>query len=139
MKTIQKLFFPVLLLLVVVVPASFVAQDTRWVAPASADTLTNPVKNNPAAQTEGKKIYEKYCWQCHGMAGKGDGPGSKNLNPKPADHTSAAVQEQSDGALYWKITKGRGAMQPYERTLNKTQRWQLVVYIRSLSPAVKEE
>ncbi len=110
-------------------------QDNRWIAPASADTVTNPLKNNSTAVAEGKKIYGKYCWQCHGLTGKGDGPGAKNLNPKPADHTSASVQEQSDGAIFWKISKGRGAMQPYERTLNKTQRWQLVEYIRSLASA----
>lgn len=110
-------------------------QETKWTAPTSADSLINPLKNNSTAMTEGKKTYEKYCWQCHGLDGKGGGPGSKNLNPKPADHTSTIVQGQSDGAIFWKITKGRGAMQPYERILNKTQRWQLVEYIRSLAPA----
>ena len=114
---------------------SSVIQETKWTAPTGADSLINPLNNNSAAVIEGKKTYEKYCWQCHGMDGRGEGPGSKNLNPKPADHTSTIVQGQSDGAIFWKITKGRGAMQPYERILNKTQRWQLVEYIRSLAPA----
>lgn len=135
MKYVLKIIIPVCIIHFAVLSASFTAQDTKWVAPASADTLTNPVKNNPTAITEGKKLYDKYCWTCHGLTGKGDGPGAKNLNPKPADHTSAEVQDQSDGALFWKISKGRGAMAPYERTLNKTQRWQLVSYIRSLAPA----
>lgn len=134
MKKIVAFFFPISVALIAALTVSFTnVQETKWVAPASADTLINPQKTNPLAQAEGKKLYEKYCWQCHGLTGKGDGPGSKNLNPKPADHTSAAVQEQSDGAIFWKMSKGRGAMQPYERTLNKTQRWQLVVYIRSLA------
>lgn len=133
MKTALKIFLPLSILLIALLSESFTVQDTKWVAPASADTLTNPVKNNPTAITEGKKLYDKYCWTCHGLNGKGDGPGAKNLNPKPADHTSAEVQDQSDGALYWKISKGRGSMAPYERTLNKTQRWQLVSYIRSLA------
>lgn len=135
MKTVLKFIIPACLILLVALSASFTTQETKWVAPASADTLTNPVKNNPTAVTEGKKLYDKYCWTCHGLTGKGDGPGAKNLNPKPADHTSPVVQDQSDGALYWKISKGRGAMAPYERTLNRTQRWQLVSYIRSLAPA----
>jgi mono/diheme cytochrome c family protein len=121
-----------LLMAVITFSAFTVKQDNRWVAPSSADSLINPQSNNPKAAVDGKKLYEKHCWQCHGMSGKGDGPGSKALNPKPADHTSALVQDQTDGALYWKITKGRGAMQTYERTLTAQQRWQLVVYIRTL-------
>jgi hypothetical protein len=43
------------------------------------------------------------------------------------------VQSQSDGALFWKITNGnpdRG-MPSFSR-LPELQRWQLVLYIRSL-------
>lgn len=133
MKTLLKIFLPLCIACIIVLSASFTQQDTKWVAPASADSLVNPFDGNPGALKEGKKLYEKQCWQCHGMDGKGEGPGAKNLNPKPADHTSSVVQDQTDGAIFWKITKGRGAMQPYERTLNKTQRWQLVEYIRSLA------
>ena len=67
-----------------------------------------------------------------GENGKGDGPASVQLNPKPADHTLPAVQSQSDGALFWKISTGRGAMQPYSKVLTVQQRWELVHYIRSL-------
>jgi len=116
---------------------SFTMQDNRWIAPPSADTMINPLKNVPTAVADGKIVYDKFCWVCHGKTGKGDGPGAKNLNPKPADHTSALVQNQTDGAIYWKISKGRGQMQPYERSLNKNQRWQLVCYIRTLAPAEK--
>lgn len=133
MKTLLKIAVPLCMATLIVLSASFTVQDTKWVAPASADSLVNPFNDNPGALKEGKKLYEKFCWQCHGMDGKGEGPGAKNLNPKPADHTSALVQDQTDGAIFWKISKGRGAMQPYERTLNKTQRWQLVEYIRSLA------
>lgn len=137
MKTALKTVAVAAIFLTLCSSASYSVQDTKWIAPATADTLVNPIKSNPVAITEGQKLYDKYCWACHGKAGKGDGPGAKNLNPKPADHTSAIVQSQSDGALFWKISKGRGAMQPYERSLNKTQRWQLVIFIRSLAPAEK--
>ena len=137
MKTVLKIFIPLCIFCAGFLASSFKSQDNKWIAPASADTLTNPQRSNPKALAEGKKVYDKFCWVCHGLTGKGDGPGAVNLNPQPADHTSTIVQDQSDGALYWKISKGRGQMTPYERTLNKTQRWQLVVYIRSLAPAEK--
>lgn len=137
MKTAFSTIVVAVIFLMILPSASFRVQDIKWIAPAAADTLVNPIKSNPVAITEGQKLYDKYCWACHGKTGKGDGPGAKNLNPKPADHTSTIVQNQSDGALFWKISKGRGAMQPYERSLNKTQRWQLVIFIRSLAPAEK--
>jgi mono/diheme cytochrome c family protein len=72
------------------------------------------------------------CSPCHGYTGKGDGCVSALLNPRPADHTSPAVQNESDGALFWKITNGRGKMQSYKAILTDRQRWGLVNFIRTL-------
>ncbi len=103
-----------------------------WVAPPSYDTLKNPFINDIKAIAEGKKIYESTCWSCHGITGKGDGPAAAAINPKPADHTSDKLLSESDGALLWKITKGRGQMPAYEQMFSKQQRWKLVCYIREL-------
>jgi mono/diheme cytochrome c family protein len=108
-----------------------------WVAPKYADTITNPLKNNAASIDEGKKTYVKLCVVCHGEKGKGDGLGAAALNPKPADHTSDKVQSQSDGAIFWKLTKGKAPMASYEKTLTATQRWQVVNYMRTLKKAKK--
>jgi len=104
----------------------------EWTAPVYADTIKNPLLKNEKTIAEGKQIYESMCWTCHGLEGKGDGPASKELNPKPADHTSIKIQQQSDGVIFWKLSKGRGAMVPYEQSLSKQQRWKLVCYIRAL-------
>ena len=47
------------------------------------------------------------------------------------DWSSAAVQSDTDGELFWKITNGRGSM-PAWRQLPETERWQIVNYIRTL-------
>lgn len=104
-----------------------------WVAPASADTIKNPLKGKAEAIAEGKKLYASYCVPCHGEKGRGDGIAAAGLNPKPADHTSVKVQSQTDGAIYWKLTTGRPPMASYSSTLSVTQRWQLVNYIRTLA------
>lgn len=103
-----------------------------WSAPAFTDTLKNPFAEDAKAPEEGKKIYENMCWSCHGLTGKGDGPAAKAINPKPADHTSEKLQQQKDGNLYWKISTGKGVMQPYGKSLTSKQRWALVQYIRQL-------
>ena len=51
--------------------------------------------------------------------------------PKPADWTSAKVQSQTDGELFWKMSEGRSAMPPW-KSLPEKDRWELVNYIRTL-------
>jgi len=103
-----------------------------WVAPKSADTIKNLLKGKADAIAAGKKIYGTYCSVCHGDKGRGDGIAAAGLNPKPADHTSAKFQSQSDGAIYWKLTTGRAPMASYDKTLTLTQRWQVINYMRTL-------
>lgn len=105
----------------------------EWFAPKEADKLVNPLKDNIKATKKGEKLYNSLCWSCHGTTGQGDGPAGKMLNPKPANHTSADFQNQSDGAIYWKLSSGRTMMPAYGKIISKTERWQLVNYMRTLS------
>lgn len=105
---------------------------SSWTAPASANELKNPYKGNAAETAKGKTLYLQMCSVCHGNKGKGDGPAGVNLNPRPADHTSAKVQDQSDGAIFWKITNGKPPMAAYKDVLSEEQRWDLVNFIRTL-------
>ncbi len=114
------------------------AQNSSWTSPSYVDTIKNPVPLNGPMLEEAKKIYDNTCWSCHGLGGKGDGPARVQLKTKPADHTSSIVLNQSDGALFWKISVGKGDMQPYAKLLTVKQRWALVNYIRSLSMKSEE-
>lgn len=107
-------------------------ERSPWIAPKWADTIKNPLKGNKEAIEAGKKIYGTYCTVCHGLKGRGDGVAAASLNPRPADHTSEKFQAQSDGAIFWKMTTGRPPMASYSTTLSKTQRWQVIDYIRTL-------
>ena len=106
----------------------------KWVAPAMADKLKNPLSGNKEATEKGKSLFEINCQTCHGEKGEGNGPGSAGLNPKPANLTSKDVQKQSDGAIFWKITTGfpPTAMISWRSNLSDKQRWELVDYIREL-------
>jgi len=107
-------------------------QDQKWIAPDEANGYMNPYTGDTKATEKGGKIYMKLCWSCHGKTGKGDGPAGAELVPAPASYMNHQVQAQSDGALYWKITNGRGSMVSYENILSVDQRWMLVNYIREL-------
>ena len=107
-------------------------QSGEWVAPKSVDQLKNPYKGNSTATAEGKKLYMKFCKICHGDKGRGDGLAGINLKPRPRDFTSGKVREQTDGAIFWKMTTGRPPMAAYKKILKEEQRWQLVNYIKEL-------
>lgn len=109
-------------------------QTDPWKAPDSAKSIKNPVEASKqiVSGKKGKKVFQTNCIVCHGDLGKGDGPGGKSINPKPADLTSAKVQSQTDGEIFWKITNGRGPMIKWEPVIPEAQRWDLVNYIRSL-------
>ena len=108
------------------------AQDS-WRAPDSAKEIKNPYAGNKIAAQKGRALYSSLCWTCHGKNGKGDGPASANLKPKPNDFSSADLQKQTDGELFWKLSNGKGMMVPYKHSLNEEKRWQLINYIRTLS------
>ncbi len=114
------------------------AQNKKWIAPSDANNIKNPVPGDVQSTTQGKTLYTTYCTPCHGQKGKGDGPAAANLQVKPADHTSAAVQQQTDGAIFWELTEGHNPMPSYKTALSDQQRWALVNYIRTLTKTAKK-
>jgi mono/diheme cytochrome c family protein len=110
------------------------AQD-KWDAPPRAAKKKNPVPADAASIEAGKAAYIKQCLPCHGALGKGDGPAAKDLNPKPHDLSAPVVVEQTDGALFFKITEGKKPMPTFETVLTETERWQVINYVRTLSAA----
>jgi mono/diheme cytochrome c family protein len=103
--------------------------DPRWYAPASAAQRPNPLAQRSEAVAGGKKLFARNCAECHG----GDGGGLTRRHS--ADLQLLEVQHQSDGTLFWKITNGnldRG-MPSFSR-LPELQRWQLVLFLRTLKP-----
>ena len=103
-----------------------------WIAPKTADTIVNPLGSNPKAILDGQKIYTSMCAICHGDSGKGNGTASVALDPRPANFLRLDIRNESDGAIFWKLTEGRPPMASYKTLLTDQQRWQLVNYIRRL-------
>jgi mono/diheme cytochrome c family protein len=100
--------------------------DPSWTAPEKDAARKNPFAAKPEMATGGQKVFSRSCAACHGDA-------EHRGNSKAPDLGSEAVQAQSDGAIFWKITNGntKKAM-PSWGSIPEPQRWQLVLYVRSL-------
>jgi mono/diheme cytochrome c family protein len=106
--------------------------DQNWRAPAAAAARQNPLFDKPDAAAGGRKLFLRNCAECHGR----DGTGIEKKHS--ADLQLPLVQEQSDGALFWKITNGNtGRGMPSWSKLPELQRWQIVLYVRTLTTAAQ--
>jgi mono/diheme cytochrome c family protein len=101
--------------------------DPDWQVPADAAAKANPLAGKTNAAAGGKKLFLRNCAECHGDDGRG------NAKKNSADFHLSSVQAQSDGALFWKITNGNlPKKMPSFSRLPEIQRWQLVLYLRTL-------
>jgi mono/diheme cytochrome c family protein len=114
------------------------APPDAWKAPARAAKKQNPVPANADTTAAGKKIFASSCLACHGATGKGDGPAANALTPKPRDLSVPAIQNQTDGSMFWKITTGKAPMPAFEKLIAENDRWNVINYVRTLAPGGKK-
>lgn len=110
-------------------------QGQEWLVPEDLAAVSNPSEYTLENVKAGKAIYLKNCKSCHGDPGKNN---PLTLVPMPIDIASERMQANSDGALFYKITRGRGVMPPFESTLSESERWQLVNFIRNYNPELEQ-
>ena len=84
-------------------------------------------------------IFRDTCSVCHGPGGKGDGPSSQGLEPKPADFTDCQRMAKDSDDVLFKIIKsggqsaGRSTVMPaWGDSLSEPQIRGLVQFIRGL-------
>lgn len=105
-----------------------------WIVPEAAKQVANPLKPSQVDLPVARKLYLDKCAECHGDTGKGDGPQGRMYDPQPKDLTDAAhMNAVSDGELFYKISEGHRPMPAFRKRLTDEQRWQLVLFLRSLS------
>lgn len=103
-----------------------------------------PAEARPPADSvniaAGAKTFASLCVLCHGASGKGDGPGSKGLNPKPRNFTDPTqFKSKTDEELFKVIQRGgasaklSAAMPPWGAVLKRDQIWQVIAYVHTLA------
>ena len=122
-----------LVVLFVVTSAFNYFQAKPWPVPDKAAKTANPVKNDAASVSAGKTLWAQHCSSCHGKTGAGDGNKAAQLKTQPEDFKTTAVQSQSDGSLYYKVSEGRDDMPAFKKKIPDSEDiWNLVNFMRTL-------
>lgn len=96
----------------------------------------------------GEKLYNKYCYYCHGKEGRGDGAIGIGLPLKPVDFVGDVERmKKSDEVLFQSISKGIHRkiggealqMPQWDLILKEDEIWDIVAYIRYLSEKGRAE
>jgi len=128
-KALFVLFFVLIALSIV-----FAAWQSReWVVPEEARGLKNPLTPTETALASGRAVYLDKCAECHGEQGRGDGPQARMYDPTPGNLTDTKhMSTRTDGELFYQISEGHRPMPAFKKRLSEEQRWQLVLFVRSL-------
>jgi len=96
-------------------------------APKKAVSRPNPLAADHDAVLAGGKLFDLHCAECHGDMAEG--------TKKAPSLRANEVQQAAPGTIFWVLTNGvvRHGM-PVWSKLPEPQRWQLVTYIKSLTP-----
>ncbi|HEY5825128.1 MAG TPA: cytochrome c [Cyclobacteriaceae bacterium] len=108
-------------------------QAKPWVVPDKNKKAANPIKSNAESIKLGKEVWTKHCAVCHGKTGAGDGSKAAQLETAMEDMSTAVVQGQTDGELFYKIAEGRDEMPSFKKKIPDTEElWSVVNFIKSL-------
>lgn len=101
--------------------------------------LVSPVVFSAEALAAGEKAYKTFCAGCHGAGGDGEGLlyTSKLYPLKPRTLSSGNSINLKDGEIYHSITLGFGSMGAHGPQITPPDRWNVVLYIRSLQKDAK--
>jgi mono/diheme cytochrome c family protein len=103
--------------------------------PNQASARKNPQASTPENVAEGKRYFASQCAMCHGADGTGHGDLATSLDMKVPDFSDPArSQKRTDGDLFYILTNGHGDMPGEgEDRLSEKVRWNMILYVRSLS------
>lgn len=104
-----------------------------------SSSLPNPLSATPENLVAGKHLFLTDCAPCHGESGAGNGSVVHLLKETPKDLQSAKVRAHPDGFIYGVIRNGYELMPSYGDAMSSAERWQVVLYVRSLQQAGASE
>ncbi len=131
---------------VLAVGASLAGAARARLSAQPADTPSAAAAGTPA---HGKAVYDAHCVECHGKTGKGDGPASPFLTPRPRDFTTGKYKIRStetssvptDDDLIRSVSQGLygSAMPGWASLLSDADIHDVVAYIKTMTPRFLNE
>ena len=98
--------------------------------------LRNPIARSAESIARGRQLFANNCAVCHGAQGRGDGAAAAALPQRPEDLSKIAPPPVfPDGVVAYRIANGVKMMPAFRSTLNESEIWDLLNFIRSLAPA----
>lgn len=95
----------------------------------------NPVEADEVSLQRGQILFSIHCALCHGEHGSGDGPLAGYFSHTPERLSSPEAAAEFDGSVYLMILQGVGDMPPLAENLTPRERWDVINFIRTLSPS----
>jgi mono/diheme cytochrome c family protein len=95
---------------------------------------------------QGRQVYYKNCFFCHGDDLAGNGHFAKGFNPPPANFQDpGTIAQLSESFLFWRIAKGGpglpsestpwdSAMPVWENFLSEDDIWKVIIYLFEATP-----
>ena len=117
-----------------VAPSDSVTARVSSLATSLAQKLGVSLDETPVtvpSLARGAQVYQQNCASCHGMLGRGDGPGAAGMDPAPANLSDAAtLRTVLPLDYYQRVTIGvtGTAMPAFESRLSSEDRWAAAAY-----------
>jgi mono/diheme cytochrome c family protein len=116
-----------------------------WVAPPPVppEKLAAGTQQAGDPIAAGKQIFMQICSTCHGPEGKGDGPASAALEPKPRNLTDPTVMAPMDDRYLFELISrggvavGKSPLMPAQSGLAAQDIGHVIAYVKTLSAAPK--
>lgn len=95
---------------------------------------TNPEPYTVEVIRQGETLYWSQCADCHGLAGKGDGPWAIQNHGSIPDLTSPHMDSHTDGEILWWVQHGIPSldMPALSDELSEAETWRVINFVRSL-------
>lgn len=113
---------------------SGVDENVAWIhenVPQGWRNIPTPYPATEAGLARGRKIYQDFCFGCHGPVGDGMGPAQPYIYPPPLNFTILKGRGISGGIIYYQIMNGiTGTAMPYfKRELESEKIWDVGNFI----------
>ena len=116
--------------------AGVMLAQTPWEVPADRNAKLSTAAFTEQNQNSGRDLYQANCKSCHGDPGKNN---VIKLVPPPPDPATAQLQQNTDGALHFKISEGRAAMPSFKNILSAADIWNIIAYMRTYNADYKQQ